>query len=171
MSKLLSPFKWIGHYLPKTASIFQSPILLILRLALSVAFIYEGKLKLSNLVATTNHLASWHIPHPYFMAIFTGSAEFGCGILLIVGLASRIATLPLIVVMCTEYIMNPHDNASFHDLIPTPGNFHPGHFMNADPFPFLCAALVVFAFGPGAFSVDAILKRMHKPAAKAPEKK
>ncbi|HTV48491.1 MAG TPA: DoxX family protein [Phycisphaerae bacterium] len=167
MNVLLAPFKWIGHYLPQVAAIFQSPILVILRLALGVAFIFDGKVKLSNLTATANHLASWNIPHPYAMAIVTGSAEFGCGILLIVGLASRIASLPLIVVMCAEYIMNPSDHASFRDLIPAPGTFHPGHFMNSDPFPFLCAALVIFAFGPGAFSVDALLKRMHTPTTKA----
>jgi uncharacterized membrane protein YphA (DoxX/SURF4 family) len=34
----------------------------------------------------------------------------------------------------------------------------PDKFVKADPFPFLLTALIVFAFGPGRFSVDALLK-------------
>jgi hypothetical protein len=30
--------------------------------------------------------------------------------------------------------------------------------VKADPFPFLVTALMVFVFGPGRFSVDALLK-------------
>jgi putative oxidoreductase len=33
----------------------------------------------------------------------------------------------------------------------------PDKFLKADPFPFLLTALIVFAFGPGRFSVDALL--------------
>jgi putative oxidoreductase len=35
----------------------------------------------------------------------------------------------------------------------------PDKFVNADPFRFWLAALIVLLFGPGVFSVDAILKR------------
>jgi uncharacterized membrane protein YphA (DoxX/SURF4 family) len=34
----------------------------------------------------------------------------------------------------------------------------PDKFVKADPFPFLLNALIVFVFGPGRFSVDALLK-------------
>jgi putative oxidoreductase len=171
MARILAPFKWIGHSVAKGAALFQSPVLLIMRIVVGIAFIYDGKVKLWNLTETTKHLVAWNIPHPHFTAIMTGSAEFGCGILLVVGLASRLATIPLIIVMCFEYATNAQDHASFQELIPTSPNFHPMHFMNANPFPFLCAAIVVFAFGPGVFSLDALLKRMHGSPSKAPEKK
>jgi len=32
-------------------------------------------------------------------------------------------------------------------------------FVKADPFPYLLTALIVLAFGPGLFSIDALLKR------------
>ena len=32
-------------------------------------------------------------------------------------------------------------------------------FVKADPFPFLLTALIIYVFGPGEFSVDAVLKR------------
>jgi hypothetical protein len=34
----------------------------------------------------------------------------------------------------------------------------PDKFVKADPFPFLLTALIVLVFGPGRFSVDALLK-------------
>ena len=34
----------------------------------------------------------------------------------------------------------------------------PDKFVKADPFPFLLTALIVLIFGPGRFSVDALLK-------------
>jgi hypothetical protein len=34
----------------------------------------------------------------------------------------------------------------------------PDKFVKADPFPFLLTALIVFVFGSGRFSVDALLK-------------
>jgi hypothetical protein len=33
----------------------------------------------------------------------------------------------------------------------------PDKFVKADPFPFLLTALIVFVYGPGRFSVDALL--------------
>jgi putative oxidoreductase len=35
----------------------------------------------------------------------------------------------------------------------------PDKFVKADPFPFLLTALIIYAFGPGEFSMDALLKR------------
>jgi putative oxidoreductase len=36
-------------------------------------------------------------------------------------------------------------------------------FVKADPFPFLLVALIVLVFGPGLFSIDALLKRWLGP--------
>jgi hypothetical protein len=35
--------------------------------------------------------------------------------------------------------------------------------VKADPFPYLLTALIVLVFGPGLFSIDAILKRKLPP--------
>jgi putative oxidoreductase len=34
----------------------------------------------------------------------------------------------------------------------------PDKFVKADPFPYLISALIVLAFGPGKFSIDALIK-------------
>ena len=36
----------------------------------------------------------------------------------------------------------------------------PDKFVAAAPFPFLLTALLVLAFGPGALSIDALIKRL-----------
>jgi putative oxidoreductase len=45
----------------------------------------------------------------------------------------------------------------------------PKAFVDQPPFNFLLTALIVFAFGPGAISVDGILKRFFSGAVKAPK--
>jgi putative oxidoreductase len=35
----------------------------------------------------------------------------------------------------------------------------PDKFVKADPFPFLFTAIIVFTFGPGKYSIDAVLNR------------
>lgn len=34
----------------------------------------------------------------------------------------------------------------------------PDKFVKADPFPFLLTAVIVLVFGPGLFSIDALIK-------------
>jgi putative oxidoreductase len=36
----------------------------------------------------------------------------------------------------------------------------PDKFVKADPFPFLLAALIVLIFGPGRFSLDALIAKI-----------
>jgi putative oxidoreductase len=36
----------------------------------------------------------------------------------------------------------------------------PDKFVKADPFPFLLTALIVLVFGPGVFSIDALIDRI-----------
>ena len=74
------------------------------------------------------------------------------GILLIVGLASRITGLLLAGDMFVAYLTADRDALSsiFSD---------PGKFYGADPYTFLFASLIVLIFGAGLFSVDAWLSR------------
>ena len=40
----------------------------------------------------------------------------------------------------------------------------PDKFVKADPFPYFICALIVLVFGPGRFSIDAIIKSKPSPA-------
>src|SRR5207248_10146366 len=69
------------------------------RLTLGVVFIGTGWGKLHGLDKVTDFFTELGIPAPGFNAVLASSAEFVCGALLLVGLLSRLAAIPLIVVM------------------------------------------------------------------------
>ena len=85
-------------------------------------------------------------------AIMAGSTECVGGLLLLLGLGSRIITVPLIFTMIIAYLTAESDaaHAIFSD---------PDKFVTATPFLFLLACVIVLIFGPGIFSVDAIIGR------------
>jgi putative oxidoreductase len=69
------------------------------RLVLGVVFIQSGWGKLSDLQSTTQNFAEWHIPMPHFNAVLASCTEFIGGCLILVGLFTRIASVPLTIVM------------------------------------------------------------------------
>ena len=127
-------------------------VLLIMRLFFGWQFFQTGKGKLMNLERTAGFFASIDIPWPKVNAVLAGLTEAGGGLLLMVGLASRLVSLPLIGVMAVAYITADRDalSAMFSD---------PDRFTSAAPFLFLLTCVIVFAAGPGKFSLDARLKR------------
>ncbi|MGH8045731.1 MAG: DoxX family protein [Chthoniobacterales bacterium] len=139
-------------WLIKLASLLQSPLLLVVRLYWGWQFFITGKGKLEHLDKITQFFTSLGIPMPHFNAIMAGTTECVGGLLLLIGLASRLTCIPLTVVMIVAYVTADLDavKAIFSD---------PDQFLGADPFQFLFAVLLVLAFGPGMFSVDALLKR------------
>ena len=72
---------------------------LLARLILGVIFIQSGWGKLHDLAGTTENFAGWHIPFPHFNAVLASATEFLGGCFILAGLLTRIAAVPLIVVM------------------------------------------------------------------------
>ena len=70
------------------------------RLTVGLVFFDAGWAKLHDLPKVTNYFAELGIPAPAFQARVASTAEFVCGGLLLLGLATRVAALPLIIVMC-----------------------------------------------------------------------
>lgn len=138
------------------ASSLQSPFLLVMRLYWGWAFIQTGSGKLLHHDKPTEYFESLHIPFPSLNAWLAGSTEFFGGILLLIGLASRLTALPLIFLLTVAYLTAEIDTvkAIFSD---------PDKFTGADPFLFMLAAVIVLIFGPGAFSVDRLLARKLGP--------
>jgi putative oxidoreductase len=102
---------------------------------------------LTHLPRVHEFFASLGIPAPGLMALTISCLELFGGILLIVGLASRLTGFLLACNMFTAYLTADRDalGAIFSD---------PGKFYNADPFTFLFASLIVLIFGAGFFSLD-----------------
>lgn len=130
----------------------QSPLLLVIRLYWGWSFAQTGWGKLMNLERTTNFFASLNLPAPKLNAIAAGSAECVGGVLLALGLFTRFASPALIVVMLVAYVTADREALL---AIVSDGD----KFTGAAPFLFLFAALIVFAFGPGKLSVDALVRK------------
>jgi len=136
----------------KTVSYGQAPLLLAVRLYWGWQFAQNGWAKLHNLPRVTDFFTSLGLPLPAQTAAFVSSVEFVGGILLIVGLLSRITALALTIDMLMAYITA--DRAALFSIIADPGKFY-----TADPYTFLFASLLVLIFGPGMISLDTLLNR------------
>jgi putative oxidoreductase len=136
----------------KVVSCLQSPFLLAIRLYWGWQFFQIGKGKLMNLEVPTHYFETLHIPYPHLNAILAGSTECFGGLLLLLGLGSRIITVPLIFTMCIAYATAETD--ALHAIFSNPDKF-----VSAAPFEFMLAAIIVLVFGPGKFSLDALIGR------------
>ena len=148
----------IYHLWVKAISCLQSPLLLVIRLYWGWQFFQTGKGKLMNLDRTAGFFQSLNIPHPHLNAVMAGCTECFGGLCLLLGLGSRILTIPLIFTMIIAYVTAESDalHAVFSD---------PDKFVSATPFEFMFAAIIVLVFGPGKFSLDWLLARTLSPKA------
>jgi putative oxidoreductase len=153
MNFLLSAY---GIYV-KVASLLQPLILLAFRLTWGYQFFKTGKGKLLHHQDIVEFFSSLGIPQPDFNAWFVGGLECVGGILLIIGLASRIIAFPLAISMVVAYLSVAEDRAKLFAVFS-----NPDPFLQADPFFFLLTALIVLAFGPGPISIDYLLGRLYK---------
>jgi len=136
----------------KVASSLQSPFLLVVRLYWGWQLATNGWGKLHNLPRVTEFFASLGLPAPGPTAAFVATVEFVGGILLAIGLLSRIASLAITIDMITAYVTA--DRAALLSFFSEPGKFYV-----ADPYTFLFAGLLILIFGPGKLSVDTLLER------------
>jgi putative oxidoreductase len=153
MSKLLHLIGRAYKRFVGVADLLQSPLLLALRVYFFWQLFQTGQGKLSNIGKIIDFFTSLGIPAPTINAYFVSSLECFGGLLLIIGLASRPIALMVATSMFVAYWTADHEALvnMFSD---------PDKFVQAAPFPFLLTALIVVAFGPGLFSVDALLKRV-----------
>jgi peptide-methionine (S)-S-oxide reductase len=147
--------KWLRYF-----DYLRSPLLLVLRLFIGWQFFQTGKGKLEHLDRVTTFFASLHIPMPHLNAIFVGTLETVGGLLLILGLASRLIAVPLTINMIVAYLTADRD-AIAHVFT------NPDGFTQAEPFLFLLVSLIVLAFGPGFFSLDEVIARRRGKASGA----
>ncbi len=130
----------------------QAPLLLFLRVYFFWQLFLAGKGKLLNIEKTAEFFGSLNIPMPLVNAYLAGATECFGGLLLVAGIASRLVAIPVAFTMIVAYV-----TADFEAL--TSIFTDPDKFVAAAPFPFLFTALLVLAFGPGAISIDALIKR------------
>jgi putative oxidoreductase len=130
----------------------QPALLLAVRLYWGWQFAQTGWGKMRNIPKITGFFASLNIPFPDISAHFISGLEFFGGILLILGLATRLTGLLLACNMTVAYWTA--DREALSSIFSDPGKFYV-----ADPYTFLFASLLVLIFGAGAYSLDAYILR------------
>jgi uncharacterized membrane protein YphA (DoxX/SURF4 family) len=130
-----------------------------------VVFLPEGIQKLAYPdVLGTGRFARIGIPFPELMGPFVGLIEMVCGTLIIVGLLTRLAVVPLIVIMAVALlstklpILLGHDVGMFHlsaDIKRT-GLWSAMHESRAD-LTMLLGCIYLLIVGAGKWSLDARL--------------
>jgi putative oxidoreductase len=148
-----NPIQRLYRGFVRAASSLQSPFLLVVRVYWGWQISQNGWGKLHNLPHVTEFFASLGLPAPAFTAVFVSSFEFLAGILLALGLLSRVAALGLVIDMTMAYLTADRD--SFLAFFSNPGKFY-----GADPFIFFFVALIILIFGPGKISLDTLFARL-----------
>ena len=149
--------KKLHEWFVNSVSKLQSPFLIAVRLYWGWQISQNGWAKLHNIPRVTEFFASLGLPAPGPTAIFVSSTELVLGILLAIGLLSRIAAFTLTIDMIVAYITA--DRVALLSFFSDPGKFY-----NADPYTFLFAALLILIFGPGKLSVDTFVERLVRKA-------
>ena len=124
---------------------------LLARVTVGWVFATTGWAKLHNVQKVVDYFTDLGIPYPQIQAPFASANEFVCGVLLLVGLATRVASIPLIVVMLVAIRSAQWENvdsaAALFGLVE-----------------WSCIALLAWLAiaGPGAMSLDALIARALK---------
>ena len=122
--------------------------LLLGRLAVGLLFLSTGWGKVHSIPKVTAFFAELHIPAPGLNAVVVAYSELICGSLLVIGLLTRLATIPLIVSMIVALLTAKR--ADIHGIFDLVG---------AEEFTYLCLLVVLAAVGPGSAAVDHLLAR------------
>jgi putative oxidoreductase len=131
-----------------------------------VVFLPEGIQKLAfPEILGAGRFANIGIPYPEAMGPFVGTVEVVCGTLIILGVLTRLAAIPLVVIMLVAIVSTKlpiwagHDVWIFHmPKIARYGFWSMAHEAR-DDFLMLLGSLYLLIAGAGAWSLDAMLAR------------
>lgn len=154
----------------------DSAATILIRILVSIVFIPEGIQKLAFAgILGSGRFASIGIPFPYFFGPFVGIIEITCGLLILIGLLTRLASIPLILTMLVAIIstklpvlLGEHWWIFHLPEMSRYGFWSMMHEVRADTS-MLFAALYLFIRGAGKVSFDKVIYRElsikhHKPS-------
>lgn len=123
----------------------------LVRLLVGAVFLSEGIQKfLFPDAVGAGRFAKIGIPAPEIMAPFVGSFEIACGSLVLLGLFTRLAAIPLIVVMLVAI------STTKVPILLKEGFWKMAHEARTD-WSMLLGAIFLLIVGAGAWSLDALL--------------
>jgi putative oxidoreductase len=121
----------------------------LVRFAVGLIFATQGVLKYIDPKMGVERFARIGFPHPWFTAHFVGAFEMTCGVVVLVGLFTRVAAVPLLIVISTAIATTK-----------IPELFRPNQgfwFMVSDArtdLAMFCCLLFLIASGGGVLAVD-----------------
>ncbi len=130
------------------------PGILLIRLAAGLIFFTQGILKFTDPQMGIVRFTRIGFPLPGFTAHFVGAFEIACGLLVLLGLRTRLAALPLLIVISTAIATTK---------IPELFRANQGFWFTVSDartdFAMLCSLLFLIVAGGGGWSLDARLRR------------
>jgi putative oxidoreductase len=139
--------------------------ILFIRLAVGLIFFTQGILKFTDPNMGVNRFARIGFSNPAFTAHFVGAFEIACGFLVLIGLLTRLAAVPLLIVICTAIATTKIPELS-----------RPGQgfwFMVSDAradFAMLMSLLFLLAAGGGTWALDALWRRAQEGTVESQER-
>lgn len=133
---------------------WRSRAIVFIPLAVGLIFFTQGVLKYTDPNMGVNRFIKIGFSHPYFTAHLVGTFEMICGFLVLIGLFTRAAAIPLLIVICTAIATTK-----------IPELFRPNQgfwFMVSDArtdFAMLMCLLFLLRVGAGSWSLDGVLTR------------
>lgn len=121
---------------------------LLARITVGWVFLWSGWGKLHALPQMIENFRAWGIPWPELLTPFVSGVEFVGGLLLLLGLLTRMAAVPLAIVMIV---------AIRSALWPQVDSFY--SLLALDETAYLAIFVWLAAAGPGALSLDHLLSR------------
>lgn len=128
---------------------------ILIRLLVGAVFLAEGIQKfLFPAALGVGRFAKIGLPAPEFLAPFVGVVEITCGVLVIVGLLTRWAAVPLLIDMVVAI------TTTKIPMLHTQGFWAMAHEARTD-WCMLLGALFLLIVGPGVWSIDARVTSHH----------
>jgi uncharacterized membrane protein YphA (DoxX/SURF4 family) len=128
--------------------------ILLVRIAVGLIFFTQGILKYIDPNMGVVRFTRIGFPHPYFTAHFVGTFEVLCGLLLLLGLWTRLVSIPLLIVITTAIA-----TTKVPELFRANQGFW---YMVSDArtdFAMFCCLFFLILLGGGNWSLDATLAK------------
>ena len=130
---------------------------LLVRIAVGLIFSSQGILKYMDPNMGVVRFTRIGFSHPYFTAHFVGTFEILCGLLLLLGIGTRLVSIPLLIV-----IMTAIGTTKIPELFRANQGFW---YMVSDArtdFAMFCCLVFLISVGGGSWSLDARLAKHNR---------
>lgn len=129
----------------------NSKTTILIRLIVGAVFLSEGIQKfLIPEIRGAGRFAKIGLPEPNFLGFFVGFFEIACGVFLLLGLLTRLASIPLIIIMLVAFAVTKSEvfvNEGFWELL---------HGSRTDWAMLLCSIFLLIK-GGGKWSLDSLM--------------